>query len=186
MEAMDMGLIDEVYEPMAVAASFSPEFIGLPAIPKEKLINLNQINMNIFKRKDEKKPVNSLQLGEVTAVFEGELAEGSELVALNGATLEDGEFEMNDQTLVIENSAVKAIKQPNVEEKNQEIDSLNAKVEEQAKLIAEMQETLSSIKSTHKVDDKSEVKEETPEIPHTLHVKNVVKEEIKKLKKEEE
>lgn len=205
-EAMELGLIDEVYEPMAVAASFSPEYIGLPSIPKEKLSILNQINMGIFSKKEEKKPVfNSIELGDgVTAVYENELIEGSELQALNGAELADDTYQYGDKKLVIENSVVKEIQEPKAEEvvseKNEQIEvleslntELSAKVEAQAEQMNtlqasfdELKETLKGVKSTHQTDEKNKVNEIENELPLNLQIKKEIQAEVAKLKNQEE
>lgn len=98
-----LGLIDEVYEPMAAAASYD-----LSAVEKEYGINTNTINMGLFKKDKQTAQVNSISLGDVTAVYEGELEAGVELAGVN-AVIEDMTMDVEGNTLVIEKSILKSI-----------------------------------------------------------------------------
>lgn len=198
-EAGEYGLIDNVYKPMAIAASFSPEAIGLPGIPEEKLSILNVINMGIFKKKEEKLPLNKIQLGEVELVYEGDLKANTELMPLNAAELENGEYTLGDKTLVVKDLMVEEIveEEPEavieaakeeVEVKNQEIEALqesNTNLTTKLEDLEAKYETLTAqfgeIKSTHKTPEKSEVPEQKNDLPLNLQIKKTVKEKIDSL-----
>lgn len=207
-EAYGLGLIDEVYEPMKAAACFDfPD--NLPAIPELKMQIINELNMNLFKKqeKEEQLPVNMLQIGDMSAVYQGELKANTELVALNGAKLENGEYEHGENILVVENSVVMEVKAPDmkaiVAEKEtkintlvSELEALKAEKEElnsqmatmqaenQAK-IDELNNKLASIKSTHQVDEKANI-EQIDTMPLSLKIKKEIKAEIEKRKNKEE
>lgn len=98
----EAGLIDNVFEPIRAAASADDY------ITKAKKFGLNSnINMSIFNKKD-KKQVNMVEIGDVKAVYDGELKAGVQLLGV-GADVTDGTFECDGNSLEIENSVVKSI-----------------------------------------------------------------------------
>jgi len=202
-EAKEIGLIDEVYEPMQAAANV--ELGELPGIPEDKLTIINQINMNIFKKKEEGKPVNSILLGEVIAVYEGDLAKNTKLIPTNGAVLENGEYTLGEKVLVVKDMEIEEVKEEvpenneEMEKKEEEIENLtNANKELEAKLesltnsvetkekeVEQLTASLAEVKSTHKTPVKTDVTEVKAELPMNIQVKKMVQEELKKLNKEE-
>lgn len=208
-EAKEIGLIDEVYEPMQAAAFVDLSNTDLPQIPQNKLTILNQINMNIFKKKEEEKPINSVLLGEVIAVYEGDLAENTKLIPTNGVELEDGEYILGEKTIIVKSAMVEEVKEEEpvneadkmaeeIEKKEEEIQNLSklntelkAKVEaltnsfdEKTKEFESLKNQMSEIKSTHKTEVKTDISETKQELPLNLQIKKELKEEINKLKTE--
>lgn len=188
-EAKELGLIDEVFEPMQAAAIVDVEKHNLPNIPENKL---NQINMNIFKKKEEL-PLNKIQLGEVEAVFQGDLKAGLKLMPLNAAELEDGEYTLGDKTLIVKSAVIESVEEPEpeavaeeMEKKDEEIEALKAEVSGLNEKFEAIQNQLAETKSTHVVNTKDEVKEEKNELPLALQIKKEVKEAVSKLNNKEE
>jgi len=177
----------------------------LPGIPEDKLTIINQINMNIFKKKEEGKPVNSILLGEVIAVYEGDLAKNTKLIPTNGAVLENGEYTLGEKVLVVKDMEIEEVKEEvpenneEMEKKEEEIENLtNANKELEAKLesltnsvetkekeVEQLTASLAEVKSTHKTPVKTDVTEVKAELPMNIQVKKMVQEELKKLNKEE-
>lgn len=126
-EAKELGLVDEVYEPMRAAASYDDKLMKkmqLPEIPESKLNSIiNQKpkskTMGLFSSK-EKKPVNKILLGEVEAIYQGEIKTGVELAGI-GSDIPDGSYEIENLIYKVENSIITSIeeKQPEMFSKNQ-------------------------------------------------------------------
>ncbi len=101
-ELKKLGLIDNVTKPMRASASAESY------ISEAKKFGLNlKVDMSIFNKKD-KKQVSSLNLGDVTAVYDGELKAGVQLLGVN-ADVTDGIFEAEGNSITVENSVVKSI-----------------------------------------------------------------------------
>ncbi len=152
-ELKAVGLIDEIIEPMKAAACFE----GFEMKAKEYNLNTN-IEMGIFSK--EVKTVNNLKLGEITAVYEGDLKAGTKVLGL-GSAVEDGTFNHEGKELTIENSIVKSIQEKGQEmvalevlnTANAEIETLRADLAARdAELldITEKYNNLTSLSSTHK------------------------------------
>jgi len=198
-EAKELGFIDEVFEPMQAAAIVDVSKYDLPEIPENKL---NQINMNIFKKKEEELPLNKIQLGEAEAVYQGDLKAGIKLMPLNAAELEDGEYTLGGKTIIIKSSVVEDVQEPEpeavaeeMEKKDEEIEALkaqvksldekyNADVEALNEKFSVIENKLAETKSTHVVNTKDEVKETKNELPLALQIKKAVREEIQNKKEE--
>lgn len=146
IEAKELGLVDEVYEPSKMAASyeFDNELLlkmKLPEIPKNKIESIinnkkQENKMGLFSK--DKKPVNKITLGKVDAVYQGELKEGVELAGI-GSDVPNGNYEVDDNIYTVENSVISKIenKQPEMFTKDQvdiqvknAVDPLNSKISE--------------------------------------------------------
>jgi ATP-dependent protease ClpP protease subunit len=101
-ELKEIGLIDNILEPMRAAASFDETI--------EKAINfginINNLDMSLFTNKSKK--VNSIKTEEINAVYEGDLKAGTKLLGI-GEEIENGTYTVENQEIEIENSIVKSI-----------------------------------------------------------------------------
>lgn len=129
-ELKEIGLIDNIYEPVKAAASYED------MTNKAKQFGLNyNFDMSLFKNT---KQVNKLELGEFTAVYEGELKAGVKLAGI-GEEVTDGTYELEGKSITIEKSIVKSVedKAPEMvalsemqEKINEATTTLNAEVEQ--------------------------------------------------------
>ena len=154
-EMKEIGLIDDVYEPVGSAFSYS-EFNS-----KTKKFNLtNNINMGIFSK--DKKTVNSIKLNDVTAVYEAdELKTGLRLTGV-GSEVIDGVYDVDGKSIEVENSVIKSITekqedtftQAQVDEMvNNAVSGIQAEIDALKATNAELEErveNLSSLRSGHK------------------------------------
>lgn len=97
-----LGLVDVVTEPMAAAASFEDQMIEMQKFG----LKTNNITMGILSKKTKR--LTPIKLGEVDAVFNGELKAGISFAGV-GADVADGTFEVEGNSLVVENSILKSI-----------------------------------------------------------------------------
>lgn len=109
-EALEYGLVTnvkKVYAAVANAKRPTKEILnkfGLPEFSdKNNNSQTNTKTMNIFSKE---KSLNSVKIGEVNAVYEGKLAQNTELKALNGAEIKNGDYEVEGYSVTIEDSTV--------------------------------------------------------------------------------
>jgi ATP-dependent protease ClpP protease subunit len=194
-ELQEIGLIDNVIEPMAIAANYESR-------AKEFGINSN-IDMSIFNKKKDNKQVNLIELGEVKAVYDGELQAGVQLVGV-GADVIDGTYEVEGNSVEVKDSTVASVEPKEVEMVAQsdveaivakatedltaERDQLKADLEaKNAELVTmtENRDNLAKLKSGHKPETKEGV-ENVGEIDIDAAIRNVVKDHKKEVAKKKE
>jgi hypothetical protein len=160
-----------IFELVSKKPEIIEEFLSKYKLYTEK-VSTKKEKMSLFKKD---KPLSKIMLGEIEAVYQGELKEGTEFNAI-GAEIPDGAYEDGDQIYNVEKSTLKSIetKQPEMfsedqvtdkidaavnplkeelQEKDQEIVNLKASIEEKDAAYEELQkerDEMAKLTSTHK------------------------------------
>jgi len=151
-EALEYGLVTnvkKVYAAVANAKRPTKEILnkfGLPEFTNNNNSQTNTKTMGIFSKE---KSLNSVKIGEVNAVYEGKLAQDTELVALNGAEIKNGDYEVEGYSVTIEDSKVTSyakIKETkeavNLSDFKAEVDSLKTQNDELKAEVAKSNEAV--------------------------------------------